>query len=213
MPRKKKPKAIKAVGDLKPDAGNLNGGNKRGHEAIRTSLEEVGFGRSLVADRNGVIMAGNKTSENLTDLLKGNPPRVVQTNGDEVVIHQRMDLDLSDSGDTKPRLLAIADNRTNEISLTWRPEMLENCKDLHEKLADMDLFSSEEMQSQLSKLGGTTGVGSHGGGTFTEEDSWPIIQLRIPPELMERWTDALDAYDGKPWERVAQMVESWENAQ
>ena len=54
----------KRIADLTQDAHNANRGTVRGAKAIAASLKDYGAGRSILLDRNGVIIAGNKTAEN-----------------------------------------------------------------------------------------------------------------------------------------------------
>lgn len=51
------------LADLTPDARNANKGTKRGADMINRSLGELGAGRSILVDKNGKIIAGNKTTE------------------------------------------------------------------------------------------------------------------------------------------------------
>jgi hypothetical protein len=90
---------------------------------LRASIERNGAGRSVVADRNGRLIAGNKTAEAARDA--GLPVRVVQTDGSELIIVQRTDLDLLDPRG-KARELAFADNRVGEVNLDWAPEALKD---------------------------------------------------------------------------------------
>jgi hypothetical protein len=90
---------------------------------LRASIERNGAGRSVVADRNGRLIAGNKTAEAARDA--GLPVRVVQTDGSELIIVQRTDLDLLDPRG-KARELAFADNRVGEVNLDWSPDALKD---------------------------------------------------------------------------------------
>ena len=83
------------LSSLSPDEHNANKGTERGTFMIRRSLEKLGAGRSLVLDKNGRIIAGNKTAESaaeigLEDVL------IVRTRGDKLVAVLREDLDLDD---------------------------------------------------------------------------------------------------------------------
>src|SRR5207249_3568131 len=81
---------------------------------------EFGAARSIVADRHGVVIAGNKT---LTEAAALNLPiEVIQTTGDRLIVVQRTDLALSD--DDRARRLALADNRTSELDLAWDADAL-----------------------------------------------------------------------------------------
>lgn len=110
------PKAINSIADLQPDPRNANKGTERGAYMVTHSLEEYGAGRSILADAEGVVIAGNKTLQAAADL--GIPVRVVQTDGHELVVVQRTDLSLMDD-DQRARLLAYADNRASEVGLEW----------------------------------------------------------------------------------------------
>jgi hypothetical protein len=101
--------------DLSLDPRNANRGTRRGQALLAESLTAFGAGRSVLADRNGLIIAGNKTvNEAQAQAL---PIRVVQTTGDALVVVQRTDLDLLE--DTRARQLALADNRIAELNLAW----------------------------------------------------------------------------------------------
>lgn len=114
-------KTITSLVDLVPDDRNANLGTPRGRGLVETSLQKYGAGRSILVDRNGKVIAGNKTSEAAAAIgMEG--VVVVQTTGAQLVVVQRTDLDLDE--DTAARELAIADNRASEIGLEWDTEVL-----------------------------------------------------------------------------------------
>jgi hypothetical protein len=145
-------KEIKRASDLIPDNRNANKGSVRGTAAISESLARYGAGRSVLADRNGKLIAGNGTTEGF--VANGNDDViVVTTDGTKLVVVQRTDLDLD--RDTAARELAHADNRTNQLGYTpdvsiitedmtsgldlgwlWRNDELESMKGLVETPAD-----------------------------------------------------------------------------
>lgn len=110
-----KTKQLKTIADLKPDPMNVNKGTERGAKVIDWSLTELGAGRSILADADGVVIAGNKTLQGA--ISHGLPIRVVETEGEELVVVQRKDLRLTGKGDERKRArqLAIADNRASEV--------------------------------------------------------------------------------------------------
>lgn len=133
---------LKSITDLVPDNKNANRGTARGRKAVRDSLQKLGAGRSIVVDRNGRIIAGNKTAEGAKAAGLENVI-AVETDGSQLVAVVRTDLDLDDP---KARELAIADNRTAELGLEWDGPVL---KDLS---ADLDLkpyFSDDELKELL----------------------------------------------------------------
>jgi len=84
--------------NLKIDDKNANKGTERGGKQLDSSLSELGIGRGIVVDRNGKIIAGNKTVEKITDLGLTDEIVIVETEGDKLVVTKRTDLDL-DSDD------------------------------------------------------------------------------------------------------------------
>lgn len=114
------PRALQSIGDLTPDDRNANKGTERGRKALARSLKAYGAGRSILADRRGRVIAGNKALEGAREL--GFAVRVVETDGKELVVVQRTDLDLK--RDKAARELAIADNRVQELDLEWDAEVL-----------------------------------------------------------------------------------------
>jgi hypothetical protein len=50
-----------SIRDLTPDPRNANKGSERGTGMLEHSLRSYGAGRSILADKHGVIIAGNKT--------------------------------------------------------------------------------------------------------------------------------------------------------
>lgn len=110
---------IRSIHDLRSDPQNGNRGTSRGRAALDQSLKAHGAGRSILVDKDGVAIAGNKTLEaaKAHDL----PIQLVPTDGKTLVVVQRTDLDL---GDPAARALAIKDNRIAQIDLDWDPQVL-----------------------------------------------------------------------------------------
>lgn len=142
-----KSKPVMNINDLTPDARNANKGTVRGRGMVEASLREVGAGRSIVVDREGRVIAGNKTLESAVDI--GLEIQVVHTNGERLVVVQRDDLDLSD--DTGPaRKLAYLDNQASSVGLSWDAEQL-----LADMTAGVDLsniFNQVELDTMLAGL-------------------------------------------------------------
>ena len=105
------------LSDLTPDHSNANKGTERGAVQLDESLTRYGAGRSVLVDKRGVVIAGNKTVQEAVN--KGFPARVVHTDGKELIVVQRTDLDLDNDKGGRARQLAYADNRVAEIDLEW----------------------------------------------------------------------------------------------
>lgn len=133
--------------DLCPDPHNPNAGTARGRGMVEQSLRETGAGRSIVVDKHGTVIAGNKTLEAWAEV--NGAVEVVHTDGNTLVVVQRDDLDLGDT--TGPaRKLAYFDNRTGEIGLAWQMEQL--AADLGAGLDLSGLWSTAELEKLLTAL-------------------------------------------------------------
>ena len=117
-----KAKEITRISDLVPDANNYNKGTEFGSGLIAKSIQKNGLGRSLLLDKHGKVIAGNKTLEgtvaagfNDEDII------VVKTDGTKLVVVQRTDLDLDTR---KGKEMALADNATAKANLSWDYEAL-----------------------------------------------------------------------------------------
>ena len=124
------------IAELTPDPQNANLGTERGLRALDDSLASVGLGRSVVTDKHGRIIAGNKTVERATD--RGfEDAIVVHTDGKQLVVVQRDDLDLADADpNNDARKLAFYDNRVAELDLSWSPEQLQADKEAGVEIVD-----------------------------------------------------------------------------
>ena len=130
------------VSDLISDKRNARKATKRGNAVIRHSLQEFGAGRSILIDREGRVIAGNKTAANaaaagIEDVI------VVPTDGTRIIAVQRTDLDLEQ--DPKAKALAIADNRTAEFA-EWDPA---NLKDISDEIDLKPFFTDAELADLL----------------------------------------------------------------
>jgi len=176
------PKTIQTIADLRPDPDNANLGTERGLRVLDDSLRECGAGRSILADASGTVLAGNKTLERAADI--GLPVRIVQTDGTELVVVQRTDLDLAgdDGQRERARRLAYLDNRSSELGLAW---------DATQVLADLEagvnlegLWRDDELTELLAGLVEPEAVADPGADVDKAE------------ELQERW----QVSDGDIWQ-------------
>ena len=136
------------LSDLTPDDRNANKGTQRGTGVIEDSLRKYGAGRSILIDRNGRIISGNKTAEAAASIGLENV-RIIETDGHEIVAVKRTDLDLDSK---EARELAIADNRAGELNLDWDVDALTA---LEAEGVDLDgLFYEDELQALLGRVTG-----------------------------------------------------------
>jgi DNA modification methylase len=162
------------LSDLRADLANANKGTERGNQMLEDSLQSCGAGRSILIDRNGIIVAGNKTAE-VAGQVGIEEVIVVPSDGRRLVAVQRTDLDLSDPA-SKARLLATYDNRTSELNLEWLPERIAELPEEERR----KLWTAAELRALL---GDTTGEG-------------PAPQIDKAAELQAKWGTAR----GQVWE-------------
>ena len=69
------------IEELAQDTHNFNKGNEQGQELMERSFKEMGAGRSILIDRNGHIIDGNKSQK--AAIAAGiKKVRVIETTGD-----------------------------------------------------------------------------------------------------------------------------------
>jgi DNA modification methylase len=153
---------------LRPDPRNANRGTARGQRLLRESLTRLGAGRSILIDRHGTIIAGNKAWQHAEALAV--PVEIVPSDGTRLIAVQRTDLDLATDADA--RRLAIADNRVSELNLDWDPEMLASVQ--ADGVALEGLFDDRELEQLL-------GRGLHDGDTPDDATVPPPATSAILP--------------------------------
>lgn len=139
-------KEIGKLEDLLPDASNANEGTLRGDQLLARSFENHGAGRSIVVDRNGVVIGGNKALDVAVD--RGLAVKVVKSDGQRLIVVQRTDLDLAKT--PRARELAYLDNRASEVGLAWNPAQIE--RDLASGLELGSMFTEAERDVLLAAL-------------------------------------------------------------
>lgn len=132
------------ISDLQLDTKNANKGTIRGRKAVAKSLQQFGAGRSVLIDKDGNLIAGNKTAEQaaaagIQEVI------VVQSDGTQLVAVQRTDLSIDDP---KARGLAVADNRTSEVGIEWDPGVLD---ELSTDLELKPFFTDAELEMATGK--------------------------------------------------------------
>lgn len=154
------------ISRLQLDSNNANRGTDRGKLALAASLKDLGAGRSILIDKRGRVIAGNKTLEQA--IAAGHKDIVVvKTDGKKLVAVQRQDLDLAKH--KKAKALAIADNRVGELDLEWDPDALAAIA----KDVDLSAFFSEDELEKILK-------------TDDQADDYPGTESKSA-ELAKKW--------------------------
>ena len=132
---------------IRLDSRNVRVHDERNKQAIAKSLKELGAGRSILIDSENVVIGGNGVFQEAQEL--GLPVKVIESDGTELIAIKRTDLKTEDA---KRKALAIADNRTNDLSFFDEEKlagMLAEC----DKLTLSSGFTSEEIE-KLNQLSG-----------------------------------------------------------
>lgn len=164
------------LADLQPDDRNANKGTTRGAKMIEASLQEDGFGRSALLDKNNKIIAGNKTTEASAEVFGVDvEPIIVESDGTRPVYVKRTDLDLNK--DVAARRLAYRDNISSHFSFDLDPEVV---------MADIEAgFDFEAIDVRLPDLGDMLGDKTFGRNGSEGEDTEP--QIDRAEELRQQW--------------------------
>lgn len=164
---------LTTLADIQEDEQNANLGTERGAFALQESLVRYGPARSIVVDRKGRLIAGEKTKRTAERL--GLPIEVIKTHGDKLVVVQRDDLDLEEDGGLA-RALSIADNRTAELNLAWDAQAI-----VAEVDAGLDL-SAFFRDIELERLTGEARLADLQDETAEAEDEFdPVPEMAIQP--------------------------------
>ncbi len=157
------------ISELVFDDKNFNKHTKQGLDMLRTSLSRHKFGRSVLADKNNRLIGGNGVAETAAELGM-RKVRFVETNGDELIVVKRNDIDLDSK---EGREMALADNATAAVDLDWDENMLRNVQSEFSDLAfedwglDLPPLEDEEQASTPQE-------------TQTTEDDYDEEENEIP---------------------------------
>lgn len=137
------------IADYRPDPANPNKHSERGVSMLEDSLASVGLGRSIVVDKNGIVLAGNSTQERAIDQGFENAIEV-ESDGKSLIVVRRTDLNLLDDKDNRARKLSYYDNRSAELGIAWDADQL--LADINAGVDLSHLFSTLELDELLAGL-------------------------------------------------------------
>ena len=113
------------IDELVQDAHNFNKGTEEGQKLMEKSFKELGAGRSILVDKDGKIIAGNK-SQLAAQAAGIKKVRVIESDGTELIAVKRTDLSIDSA---EGRKLALADNLTTQVNLAWDGIQLQSVQD------------------------------------------------------------------------------------
>ena len=113
------------LSELIPDDRNFNKHTEFGMSLLEKSIRKNKFGRSVLVDKNNRLIAGNGVVETASNIGE-TKVIIVPTNGDELVVVKRMDVDLDSQ---QGREMAFTDNQIAHVDLEWNKEALDRAKE------------------------------------------------------------------------------------
>lgn len=102
----------------------FNKGTRFGDGLIRHSIQELGCGRSILVDKDGIVLCGNDVYRIAKEL--GKKMVVIETDGDVLVVVKRKDLSVKEK---KGMEMSLVDNLSQEKNLDWETDAIINCMD------------------------------------------------------------------------------------
>lgn len=145
--------------DYQPNPRNHNKGSERGSGMLEDSFRHYGPGRSLVADEDDMLIAGNQSQEaalnaGIEDVIE------VETDGSTLVVVKRRDLDLDADDDTGKRAVELSymDNRSQQVSFEMQAEQL--FQDMAAGVDMSTMFRQDELDALYEQMMTETGVES-----------------------------------------------------
>jgi hypothetical protein len=130
---------------IKSDPTNARVHDDANQTAIKQSLKDLGAGRSILMDSDNVLIAGNGVYEQAQNL--GLPVRVIESDGTELIAIKRTDLKTDDD---KRKALAIADNKTSDLSI-FDDDKLQELFSSMEDFKESSGFDTAEIEKLMEK--------------------------------------------------------------
>lgn len=169
----------RSIDEYTNDPRNPNKGTERGNELIETSLRELGVGRSITADKNDIVPAGNKTIEaakraGIKTVIE------IETDGTELIVHKRTNWDLLDVEDKRVRLYRWMDNHSGYVNYVVDEDVMK--EDYHADIGLNMIYDPSELAFHI----GNDLV--YGTGTSSPEKQKPAEETPdLGKELQAKW--------------------------
>lgn len=130
------------ITDLTQDPKNARRHNARNIGMIEKAIAKVGPARPVLADEDGILLAGNATQQAAINsgITKAN---IVEADGQTIVAVR-----VSGLTDEQKTYLALADNRAAELA-TWDPERIQQLMDEGHAEAVNAVFYPKELEELL----------------------------------------------------------------
>jgi site-specific DNA-methyltransferase (adenine-specific) len=134
---------------------------------MEKSFSELGAGRSILVDKNGNIIAGNK-SQKAAKAAGIKKVRIIETTGDELVAVKRTDIDIDSA---EGRKMALLDNLTTQVNLAWDPSEIDAVSSEIEGFDPSD-YGFDPSQLEVAGIGEGTAPATQSAETEAKEDDF-----------------------------------------
>lgn len=160
------------VADFRPATKNANKHSARGLGALQKSVQSDGWIGAMTTAADGEMIAGSARIETAAQVFGVDAePIVIESDGTRPIIVKRTDIPQAD--DPRAVRLALADNRVQELDLTWDVEVLAGL--------DADVLDGLWTADELSDLGQQWADEQRG-----KQDD-PGAQIDKAEELQAKW--------------------------
>jgi hypothetical protein len=180
------------IEDLHFDNKNINKGTDFGMSLLGRSLTETGVGRSLLADKNNVLIAGNKTLE-AAAAIGIDRVTIVETDGKEIIVVKRTDLDINSEMGIKAKILdntVSAHNYAEDVEVA---ELLcEEASIVNTNAYGLKSRGDDEQVSFKASNKGSIKI------EFPSKDFLPAAEKDLAAFLASKYPGAIMTVKGKP---------------
>lgn len=129
------------ISDLKFDPRNINKGSQYGNGLLEESLRQAGAGRSILIDKNNVIIAGNQTAQKAGELGLDNVI-VVESDGTSIIAVKRTDIDINSPQGARLKILDNTVSKHNYVEDVVLADAI--CQELQLDAASLGIDTNEQ---------------------------------------------------------------------
>jgi hypothetical protein len=180
--------------------------NPKDHDigAIMESFERFGFvAPGIRNEATGKIVVGHGRAEALRQLKESGakPPRRIKVTAGQWMVP--VIVGVSFDSDVEAEAYLVADNRLTELGNWDMPLLAAVLQDAAKESLGGTGFTGDDVDDILALLGtlppppGEGGEGGENGGGGEGDALWPVISVRVPPEVFHQYRKVLAHLDGK----------------
>ena len=182
------------VADFRPATQNANKHTARGLGALQASVQGDGWIGAMTTAADGKMIAGSARIETVAQVFGVDAePIVIESDGSRPIVVVRTDI--PNAADKRAVRLALADNRVQELDLTWDVEVLAGLD-----AATLDgLWTADELSDlgqQWADANPSLDDLADKYGESGKRDFWPFVKVQVSPETMAKYTAVMQTLPG-----------------